>query len=469
MKKFVVVLLACACICTMSYSPVSAKDSDDGIVTAETYQPVSKDSYKNYKDAEMNSSNEESQLEREESDGSDNGIATYSGLTRAASGPYWTTSGGVKSFYDANGTLMGSKKIIDVSSHQGQINWNNVKADGIDGAILRVGWGYLGQDEQFARNVSECNRLGIPYGVYLYSYAYDANFAYAEANGTAEMLSKVKLNLSYPIYYDIENFTPWKDGSVTRKPPTTSAQYASVISTYINRMNQLGYSGKVHVYSYRSYLQNQLNTSSILQYVSWTAAYTSTLGYTNKYYKGISGWQYTSTGRVNGVSGDVDISCFRDQMYQSSVTVSVPNAVSNKLSASGMRLNNGYVTGVTYGGNISSVANTLSSLGNVVCYNSLGRVITSERLATGQRIAVTMHNGQSLETYTMNIVVKGDVDGDGQIYARDYVKIKNHIMGNGTLSGASLLAADINNDGKVYATDYVKIKNYIMGNGSIAQ
>ncbi len=54
--------------------------------------------------------------------------------------------------------------------------------------IIRVGYGYLMEDKYFQYNVSECNRLGIPYGIYLYSYAYDANFAYEEANGTDEML-----------------------------------------------------------------------------------------------------------------------------------------------------------------------------------------------------------------------------------------------------------------------------------------
>lgn len=70
--------------------------------------------------------------------------------------------------------------------------------------------------------------------------------------------------------------------------------------------------------------------------------------------------------------------------------------------------------------------------------------------------------------YNYTVVIKGDVNGDGAIYATDYVKIKNHIMsGNTQLYGAYLLAADVNNDNKVYATDYVKIRNYIMGNGSI--
>ena len=70
----------------------------------------------------------------------------------------------------------------------GKIDWKKVKSSDVDGVIIRVGYGHLMEDKYFQYNVSECNRLGIPYGIYLYSYAYDANFAYEEANGTDEML-----------------------------------------------------------------------------------------------------------------------------------------------------------------------------------------------------------------------------------------------------------------------------------------
>ena len=65
--------------------------------------------------------------------------------------------------------------------------------------------------------------------------------------------------------------------------------------------------------------------------------------------------------------------------------------------------------------------------------------------------------------YSYRIVIKGDVNGDGKIYATDYVKVKNHIMGKSSLTGPYLIAADINEDDKIYATDYVQIKNHIMG------
>ena len=82
---------------------------------------------------------------------------------------------------------------IDVSEHQGRIDWNAVKASGIDFAILRVGFGapsWGGRvDYQFNRNISECERLGIPYGVYIYSYAFDNQQAADEASMVINCLS----------------------------------------------------------------------------------------------------------------------------------------------------------------------------------------------------------------------------------------------------------------------------------------
>ena len=193
------------------------------IVTADTYVPVDREVAGQLDNAAMGSG------------------AAPARVTRSASEPYWKENNGVKSFYDAYGNLMygtGTKKIIDVSEHNGKINWEKVKASGIDGAIIRLGWGYLGEDKYFEYNISECNRLDIPYGLYLYSYAYDANFAYAEAQGAAEMLADVDVNLSYPFYYDLEEFDPWNDNGVTRRPPTKISAYESIVKTFITTLAQ---------------------------------------------------------------------------------------------------------------------------------------------------------------------------------------------------------------------------------------
>ena len=96
-------------------------------------------------------------------------------------------------------------RVIDVSEHNGTINWESVKAAGIQGAIIRCGYGMdmtSQDDKQWSRNVSECERLGILYGVYLYSYADNADKARSEAQHVLRLIKGRKL--SFPVYYDLE-------------------------------------------------------------------------------------------------------------------------------------------------------------------------------------------------------------------------------------------------------------------------
>lgn len=134
----------------------------------------------------------------------------------------------------------------------------------------------------------------------------------------------------------------------------------------------------------------------------------------------------------------------------------------------GLTKKDDYISGFSLGSDISSVKQLLSSyVGVDLAYfqNSNGQEISTGMIATGMKFALRF-SGQE---YHYTVVVMGDVNGDGKIYATDYVKIRNHIMGKSVLNGAYLLAADVNGDGKIYATDYVKIRNYIMGKGSISQ
>lgn len=233
----------------------------------------------------------------------------YSIMLFSSIAPYWATNNGQKAFYDGYGALYASPalKVIDVSEHNGpNIDWDAVARGGVDAAILRIGWGDGGEDLYFERNVAEVRRVGLPYGVYLYSYAYDANFARGEANATADLLDRYNCkDLSLPIYYDIEKFSTW-DGHAAPSDPGT---YEQIIRTYIDTMAARGYTN-VHVYTYRSYLQNELNSTYIWQRTSWIAEYGPRLNVTNDDYSGQYGWQYTSTGSVSGVSGNVDISAF---------------------------------------------------------------------------------------------------------------------------------------------------------------
>ena len=125
-----------------------------------------------------------------------------------------------------------------------------------------------------------------------------------DANQTIELLKKYKMNLSYPIYYDVEN---WEYVNKTKRAPSDTGILVKIINKYMETMRQAGYQN-VEVYSYRQLLQTRLNHPDILQHVNWVAAYTDALDWTNPHYSGEKGWQYTSSEYLKGIRGRVDVS-----------------------------------------------------------------------------------------------------------------------------------------------------------------
>lgn len=133
---------------------------------------------------------------------------------------------------------------------------------------------------------------------------------------------------------------------------------------------------------------------------------------------------------------------------------------------------NGYVSKIEPNTKTSSIFDKIEynkDKFDVVIKNINGKEISDDDLiGTGTTISLVSKDSRE-EIQTFTVIIYGDVNGDGKIYATDYVKIKNHIMDIEKIKGACLEAADVNHDGKIYATDYVKIKNYIMGTGDISQ
>ena len=204
---------------------------------------------------------------------------------------------------------------IDVSEHNGTINWQSVKDAGIDFAILRVGFagdtsgGRL--DNYFKRNVSECERLGIPYGVYLYSYARNEDEAQAEAR---LMLSALKGHSpTLPVYYDLEEQKTNADGSPKWTPFNDPSKLASIAKTFCGQIAAAGY--KPGIYANVNWFKNYLTDPCFLSsgWSIWTAQswyggrYDECLGLTPEAPAKYDCWQYSFRGSVPGVSGDVDV------------------------------------------------------------------------------------------------------------------------------------------------------------------
>ena len=229
-------------------------------------------------------------------------------------GAHWGTYNNSKAFFDYQNNLFvqQAKGVIDVSGWQGDIDWAKAKADGVEGVIIRLGYGEGNNaDKKAQRNISECKRLGIPFGVYWYSYADTPSIAKEEGTDVVAKLKQFGVNpsdLAYPVYYDLEKWT-WEG----HKPPTDPNVYNNIVNNWYSALQSAGYKN-LGVYSYTSYLQGPLKHVDIYAKTTWVAQYGARMGF-DSFPTNSRGWQYTSSGKVDGISGNVDMNAFGNKEY----------------------------------------------------------------------------------------------------------------------------------------------------------
>lgn len=235
-------------------------------------------------------------------------------------GAHWGTYNNSKAFFDYQNNLFvqQAKGVIDVSGWQGDIDWAKAKADGVEGVIIRLGYGEGNNaDKKAQRNISECKRLGIPFGVYWYSYADTPSIAKEEGTDVVAKLKQFGVNpsdLAYPVYYDLEKWT-WEG----HKPPTDPNVYNNIVNNWYSALQSAGYKN-LGVYSYTSYLQGPLKHADIYAKTTWVAQYGARMGF-DSFPTNSRGWQYTSTGKVDGISGNVDMNAFGNKEYESLINL----------------------------------------------------------------------------------------------------------------------------------------------------
>lgn len=184
---------------------------------------------------------------------------------------------------------------IDVSKWQGDIDFSKLKASGVEFVIIRVGSsnGLNGEnfvDSKFIQNVKNANAVGIPVGIYFYSYASTIDRAISDAKWIVEQIKDYKVDL--PIAFDWENWGSFNKFDVSFFGLTNIAK------GFMDTIKDAGYDAML--YSSKTYLENIWLPTS---YPVWLAHYTKNTNYTGEY----SFWQMCSNGRVDGISGDVDI------------------------------------------------------------------------------------------------------------------------------------------------------------------
>lgn len=188
------------------------------------------------------------------------------------------------------------KRGMDVSYWQGLINWERVKADDIDFAILRCGYvktlGRPQVDQQWKRNAQECERLGIPYGVYIYSYAKTVEAAKAEADHVINTLKG--FSPTYPVYFDLEE--------KSLESTSNRMLLANMASAFCDKIAAAGYTPGI--YANTNWWNNYLTDPVFDQWERWVAQYNSKCSYTRGSYRL---WQCSASGKVDGIVGNVDL------------------------------------------------------------------------------------------------------------------------------------------------------------------
>lgn len=219
------------------------------------------------------------------------------GKSLMASSKAWATVSPGK-YYNGYGTsiLKGAlAKGPDVSRWQGTIDWKKAKADGVEFAIIRLGWGsnYSSQDDsQLRYNVQQCEKYDIPYGFYLYSYANTAAKNESEIDHVLRLLKGT--HPAYPVYYDME------DSGTTGK--CSNATIRSYAVNFCKQIKAAGYTPGV--YASLSWWNSKLSTSQLDVYERWIAQWNST-GCT--YSRTWKLWQCADDYHIDGISGRVDL------------------------------------------------------------------------------------------------------------------------------------------------------------------
>ncbi len=190
---------------------------------------------------------------------------------------------------------------IDVSYHQGEIDWKKVKADGIQFAFIRVAnrftvSGKLGTDTKAYENMKGAKEAGIPFGVYIFSHAITVKEAREEADYILEIIDGYDIEL--PVVFDFEYYP----GGRLEKAKLSDTQRTNICLEFCKKVEKAGYTPMV--YANKSMLKDDLNAAAISQfYPIWLAHYTKKTDYDGDY----EYWQYTSSGEVDGISGRVDM------------------------------------------------------------------------------------------------------------------------------------------------------------------
>lgn len=265
-------------------------------------------------------------------------------------------------------------KGIDVSKHQGSIDWSKVKNDDVEFAIIRIGYGGSApvKDERFEENYNGARNNGLRVGVYLYSYADSESDAKKEYEAVIKWLNGRALDL--PVYFDVE------DKKMNGLSKSTLSSYVKI---FCDKIEDAGY--WAGIYANKSWLETKLDMNALKDYTVWLAQWTS-----NPTYKGAYAmWQYTSDGSVNGISGRVDMNYQVAELGGKAGSTSSSSTSSRK---SNEEIANEVISGKW--GNGQDRKNRLTSAG--YDYQAVQNIVNQKLGSSNKTVTYTVKSGDTL-------------------------------------------------------------------------
>ncbi|EEG73561.1 glycosyl hydrolase family 25 [[Clostridium] hylemonae DSM 15053] len=212
----------------------------------------------------------------------------------------YTDIDNIRYYFNSSGVLA-SKMGIDVSQWQGNIDWRKVKEAGVEFAFIRVGYrgsasGNLAADPYYKQNIEGALAAGIKVGVYFFSQATTVQEAREEASYTYNLIKNY--NITYPVAFDTEYYDSAHSGRADKLSASTRTLLANI---FCSEIRNYGYTAMIYSGTY--FMNNNLQMSLLTNCLVWVAQYNKELQYKGTY----KCWQYSSSGRVNGINGNVDM------------------------------------------------------------------------------------------------------------------------------------------------------------------
>ena len=323
------------------------------------------------------------------------------------------------------------EKGIDVSKWNGNVDWDKVKADGIDYVIIRAGYGNSNVDPYFKSHIEGASKAGLKIGIYWFSYATSVEKAKEEAAKCLETIAPYKNKISYPVFYDFEYASV--DYATKMGVKITKDLSSKMANVFLNEIKNAGYINGI--YTNKDFGDRYFDEDTLYNNYLWVAQYASTCTYPRPYMM----WQFTEKGTINGIGTpskpvyfDVNytyLKPYTDEIINgvpeskidlSSATVnsidsqtytgsSIEPSVTVTLNGKTLKLNEDYNLIYSNNVNVGTATITINGIGNYTGSKKINFNIVPKKLdissATVNSINSQTYTGSSIEpsvTVTLN-------------------------------------------------------------------